>query len=165
MQTSLNYTELMDLLSTIASKSKLIGYSFELNNTEPEEEFKKYPTEINMVIDEPRERIIEGTGNRAVPTLTVYLLKHRSTRSAIVPNRRALKNDCRAAAVHVISYLRNEMRQGRLTDFDYDNSEMFPVDVFDLSWHGYALTISIQNPLDLSFKPDEWDSESSSSDS
>jgi hypothetical protein len=146
----------MDFFNEIATKSKKIDASFEKNNVVPVIELQKYGLETVMMIDEPFDRIDEGTGIRTDKNIAFEIVQFRNTKSANIPNARELKEHCLLVVHHVLSYIRDQQRNGNMTDVFVDGAELTPIDYFEINWHGYRCNISFRTPLDLSYKSEDW---------
>ena len=146
----------MNLFGEIATKSKKINASFEVNNVIPDLELQKHGNDTVMMINEPLDRIDQGAGIRTDKQISFEIVKYRNTKQPNIPQARVIKEECLQIVQHVLSYIRNQQRSGQMTDVFVDGAELNPMDYFSLDWHGYRCSLSLRTPVNLAYDPDDW---------
>jgi hypothetical protein len=154
-----SYDGLYDYLRTIATKNKAIQSFAERDHEDILVTLGKGVNLPAMVVDPPEAGKIDmlSSNTQDAWSVTFEILKARSTKSSSPDTVRSMISSCKVIADQVLSYLRRESQYNRLPGFRTADIAGRPVIYESDGFIGWETEISIFVPIDLSFKPDNWD--------
>ena len=157
MQTKLNYTEAVALFRNIAEKHKEIAHFVEIDFQEIKEVVKT--SEPAMLFTGFRESIsgYQIDNNQVGKRFFFAIVKYYASKGSTPQSPHEIIDECRLIALDVVSWLRNEKMNYRLSGYDPDSvRDGESVIMRDDGFYGWELSLEISTPVNLAFDPEKW---------
>lgn len=157
MHTKLNYTQAAALFRLIAEKHKLITYFVDMDKEEIKEVVKtKAPALLYTGFKESFGGT-RGDNHQAGQRYYIGVVEKYSAKARTVKSIHEIVDDCRLMCIDIVSYLRKEKRENRLTGFDPDSvADGEAIVMKDDDFYGWELSFLITTPVNLAYKPENW---------
>jgi hypothetical protein len=160
--TKLNYEQTAALFRGIATQHKQINAFVEVDLQEIKEVVKSTADLPALLYSSFREGLADKSADNVQSRKRIFfaVIDRSSTKLKNARTPHQMIDDCRDLALDVISYLRKEKRENRLTGFLLDSvSDGDVVFMRDDDFFGWEFSLEISTPMDISFKPEKWEIE------
>jgi hypothetical protein len=158
--TKLDYSSTVALFKEIATKHKQINSFVEVDLQEIKDVVKSPAQLPAMLYSSFREGLSGAKADSNMSRKRCFIAvidAPGSTKSKNPRGPHAVIDDCRDLALDVVRYLRKESREGRLVGFSSDStSDGDAIIMRDDNFFGWELSLEINTPIDLSYKPEKW---------
>lgn len=157
MHQHLNYTETAHLFKDIVDKHKEIEYFVETDFHNIKDIVKSVAPAMIYIGFKERLFGYRHSNNQSDKRIHFAIVQRQITKSRNVKTKHQIIDECRLLAIDVITWLRREKLQNRLNGFEPDSIEDGePIILLDDGFVGWAYSVAINTPINLSFNPDKW---------